>query len=187
MPTHESTPPGPRRASRGRPVSPSGTPPPQLQGASTLPLAALEQREAARLAVNLARDQLAEQLAAVDSDDVKALGFLAVEVAAMAALFATRTSLDGLWWLPCSGFGLAAVLLMTALGRRRFRPGKEPLGIYFSDTLTPALDLVLALRAARLQIVQVRGSKSRRLPYTLSLVLLVLSLVGGGLTLVGVH
>lgn len=143
--------------------------------------------EAARLAVDLARDQLAEQLAAIDGDDVKALGFLAVEIAAMASLFASRQSLDTLWWLPCIGFGLAAALLMGALSRRRFRPGKEPLEVYFTDSTTPALDVVLALRAARLQIVQIRGSRWRRWPYNLSLALLAVSVVGGGVTLLGVH
>ena len=65
------------------------------------------------------------------------------------------------------------------------RPGKGPLDIYFSDSATPALDLVR--RAARLQLVQVRGSRRPRWPYNLSRTLSALSAAGGGLTLIGIH
>lgn len=183
MPPKDSQPPPPHRPRRER-AAPA---PERPDVASTAMSPGAIEGEAARLAVDLARDQLAEQLAAIDGDDVKALGFLAVEIAAMASLFASRRSLDSLWWLPSIGFGLAAALLMGALSRRRFRPGKEPLEVYFTDSKTPALDVVLALRAARLQIVQIRGSRWRRWPYNLSLVLLAVSVVGGGLTLLGVH
>ena len=146
-----------------------------------------EDADTARLAVDLARDQLAQQLAAGDSDDVKALGFLAVELAAMATLFASRDSLNAIWWLPCCGFAVAAVLLLLALRRRSFHVGPEPLEVYFNPSATPSLDLVLELRAAREQVVQVRETRSRRWAYRASLVLLVLSLAGGGLTLLGVN
>lgn len=87
---------------------------------------------AATIALALARDQLGAQLAAADSDDVKALGYLAVDVAGSAALFATRDTLNSRWWWPTVGLAVAALRLIFALLKERYPGGPEPLEVYFA-------------------------------------------------------
>ncbi|MBJ7594912.1 MAG: hypothetical protein JF886_08630 [Candidatus Dormibacteraeota bacterium] len=78
------------------------------------------------IALTLARDQLSEQLSGVDSDDVKTLGYLGVDVAAAIGVVAVHGSLDRFWAAYVAGFALAAVLAIITLQRRVFYSGPDP-------------------------------------------------------------
>jgi hypothetical protein len=74
---------------------------------------------AARISFQLSRDQLGAELSGADSDDFKALGFLAVDVAAIALLVTVHKDLSRYWWTLTFGFALAAALLFgVALASR---------------------------------------------------------------------
>ncbi len=141
----------------------------------------------ASIALELARDQLAAQLAAADSDDVKALGYLAVDVAGSAALFATRDTLNARWWWPTIGLAAAALLLILALLKERYPSGPEPLEVYFGDSETPILDATFAVTAAREEVRRLRSRPRRAWAYRGSLTLTGISVVGGGIVLFGVR
>ena len=59
--------------------------------------------------------------------------------------------------------------------------------VYLTDSKTPTLETIPSLVEAREQIREIRGRGWRRRLYVTSLLLMLVSLVGTGLTLLGVH
>ena len=59
----------------------------------------------------------------MDALDAKVFGLLAVDGAAIAVLVATHSSLNPLWWLPCVGLAVAAVLLLLDVRPREYDQG----------------------------------------------------------------
>ena len=76
-----------RLLGRPGPATPTGTADPEHEHVSP-------EEAAAEMAVNLARDQLLAELSRADGDDVRALGFLAFDLAGAAVIIAARASLD---------------------------------------------------------------------------------------------
>ena len=62
------------------------------------PSSELPTETAARIAVDLARDQLAAELSRGDTDTLATIGILAFELAAAAVVIQARGSLDRFWW-----------------------------------------------------------------------------------------
>lgn len=139
-----------------------------------------------RLAFELATTQLAEQLNGADSDDVKSLGYLAVDVAGGAAIFAGHAGLNSFWPAYVAGFAIAAVLLMIALRSTSYFTGPSPLEIYFDKSPTPSLDAILALTAARSAVHQQRLGAPRKF-YRASIAMTIVTTAGSALALWLVH
>jgi hypothetical protein len=64
------------------------------------------------LVVEQATVRLENQFRNVDALDVKALGVLGADAAALALLVATHDSLNNLWWLPTCGLAVSGLLLL---------------------------------------------------------------------------
>jgi hypothetical protein len=144
-----------------------------------------ESDEGANIGLALARDQLSEQLSGADSDDVKALGYLAVDIAAIAALVAAHAMLNRYWWASIVGFACSAAFLMFALRRQEFPSGPNPLEVYASMSASPRLDSIIALVGARLEVIRLRSTRRRF--YQWSVWLLVVTSVGSVIGLLEVH
>jgi hypothetical protein len=148
--------------------------------------------DSARLAVDLARDDLAAELSAMDSDDLKSLGYFAAAVAGAAALVAAYRPGDPLhpvanaWWVPVSLFAASALSLMISLRKRRFPAGPNPLGIYYSNSPAPMLDAVTDLVRTAEAVRNIRSHWSRRIPFRVSVSLLFWGGILAGLELFGV-
>jgi hypothetical protein len=145
---------------------------------------------AAATAVALARDQLSAELGRSDSDDVKALGFLAFDLAGAALAIQARTSLNRFWWAAVAGLAASALLLVVALWRRRVYPGPAPRDFYkaasgVADREEVALLAIDLVTRARDQNRQVRMGKARW--YTASVITLLVTVVGSGIYLWQVH
>ncbi len=54
-----------------------------------------------------------------DALDAKAFGLLGADAAALAVLVATHSSLGEVWWLPATGLGLSALLLLAGVKPER--------------------------------------------------------------------
>lgn len=94
---------------------------------------------AAQVAFQLSRDQLSAELSGADSDDFKALGFLAVDVAAIALLVTVHKDLSRYWWTLTFGFALSATLLLVSLWRRDFDTGQRPREFYSEALADPGI------------------------------------------------
>jgi len=110
------------------------------------------------MALSLARDQLSEQLSGVDSDDVKTLGYLGVDVAAALGVVAVHGQLNRFWGAYVVGFAVAALLAIVAIQRHVFYSGPDPLEVYFDVSPSPRLDVVNALVAARDEVKTPRSA-----------------------------
>ena len=146
----------------------------------------MEDEVRSRLAFELATSQLAEQLNGADSDDVKSLGYLGVDVAGAAAIFAGHNGLNSFWPAYVAGYAIAAVLLMMALRSTSYFTGPAPLEIYFDASPTPHLDAILALAAARSNVHQKRLGTRRKL-YRASIAMTVVATIGSAVALWLVH
>lgn len=145
---------------------------------------------AAQTAAALAHEELNAELTGADSDDVKALGFLAVDIAAVALIVSVRRDLDRYWFWTVIGLGASAVLLFGALWRRTFKTGPVPDEFYETaasagDAEQVALLALEGLAVARTHNERVRRNKGRW--YKASLVALAVTAVGGGIYLPVVH
>jgi hypothetical protein len=142
------------------------------------------------MAADLARDQLAAELSGADNDDVKALGFLAFDLAAAAGMVGIRTDLDRYWFFTVIGLGVSACLLIAALWRRTYKTGPNPREFYreagqAADPEEVALLAMAAILAARATNEEIRRRKAQW--YTASLVALIVTAVGSSLYLWLVH
>lgn len=146
---------------------------------------------AARIGVDFARDRLSAALVGADGDDVKSLGFLAVDLAAIALIVGVRQDLDRYWYWVVVGLGVSAALLLIALWPRFYETGPDPIAFYERDT-AGALDAeevaalaIAGLAAARLHNESVRRRKAGW--YTAGLMTSIATVVAGGSFLLWVH
>jgi hypothetical protein len=77
------------------------------------------------LAIRQAQARLEMQFSNTDALDVKALGVLAADAAALGVLVATHSSLNPLWWIPCAGLAVAALLLLMSVRPRKLDQGPD--------------------------------------------------------------
>jgi hypothetical protein len=124
------------------------------------------------VAIDLARDQLGEQLRRADRDEVKALALLAVDAAGVASLFGNR---GHHWWVPAAAYALAALLLLYVLRRQDYPTGPDPRELYFRGA---PLEAVLALVEARDEVARLRRRFPRRAAYQAAIVLFLVATLG---------
>lgn len=75
------------------------------------------------LSVAQAQARLDNQFRNVDALDLKALGVLAADVAALGVVIATHGGLNRLWWLPAIGLAVAGALLLVCVWPRALDEG----------------------------------------------------------------
>jgi hypothetical protein len=75
------------------------------------------------LVVEQATARLENQFRDVDALDVKALGVLGADAAALGVLVATHDSLNNLWWLPTCGLAVSGLLLLLCVWPRALDEG----------------------------------------------------------------
>lgn len=123
-----------------------------------------------------------------DSDalDVKALGLLGADAAALAVLVATHDALSRLWWIPAVGLGIAGMLLLAAVWPRTMDSGPDWRRFY--DRWGGAIPaqaarqmLVELLAAVETNDAQARKAHGKNVVFKLAFALLVVSLVGSGI------
>ena len=170
-------------------LGPRGIAPPAVRSSWLVGQVSSEEA-AARMAADLARDQLTAELSRADSDDLKALALLAFDLAGAALVIQAHASLNRFWWATAAGLGASACLLVVALWRRWLEPGPEPWKFYEEargaiEAKQVALVAVELLTQARDHDRRVRAGKARW--YTASLLTLVVTVVGSGIYLWQVH
>jgi hypothetical protein len=77
------------------------------------------------LAIRQAQARLEMQFRNTDALDVKALGVLAADAAAIGVLVATHSSLNRFWWIPCAGLAVAGLLLLISVRPRELDQGPD--------------------------------------------------------------
>lgn len=75
------------------------------------------------LVVGQATARLDNQFRNVDALDVKALGVLGADAAALGVLIATHDTLNHLWWFPSAGLVLGGLLLLLCVWPRALDEG----------------------------------------------------------------
>jgi hypothetical protein len=100
----------------------------------------------------------------VDSDDAKAIGFFAGDIAAIGLLIILQSSLHRFWWVPALGFLVSAALFFCALWPREFALGPD-LAEFFHDwaggteLVANRKMLALLLKSIRENEQLIRGKK----------------------------
>ena len=94
------------------------------------PSSELPTEAAARIALELARDQLAAELSRGDTNTLAAIGMLAFELAAAAVVIQARGSLDRFWWATAVGLAVSACLLGVSLRQHPVHLGPDPMAFY---------------------------------------------------------
>jgi hypothetical protein len=135
-----------------------------------------------QMLVARAQSRLDAQHRDVQALDLKALGLLGADAAAVGVLIAVHSAVNRFWWLDASGFAVAAVLLLVIVWPAPFDVGPSWRAFYEAFGSGAALAVGRQMLAELLEAVASndRVAKARK-PDTLirlSLVLIVLSLIG---------
>lgn len=126
----------------------------------------------------MARAKLEREYAGYDSDDTKALGYLALDAAAVAGIVVAHTVFRHIWFWSALTYAVAAALLLIELRQRRLPTGPDPDTLYFGTQHAPILDAIEAYSAAAFQVERVRRSRARRWTHMLSVGLTIGASVG---------
>ncbi|HET9847904.1 MAG TPA: hypothetical protein VFR68_05040 [Candidatus Dormibacteraeota bacterium] len=124
----------------------------------------------------LAEAQLTIQATFITNLDARAVGYLGVSLALVALDITFRDGIGPVWWLPCVGFVIAAVLGILALTPLRFQLGPHLPDMSAAGAVFPALAAYDSLRAAVARNTAELGYKRRVLFWT-AILLLVSSLI----------
>src|ERR671936_674937 len=129
-----------------------------------------------------AQSRLDAQFRALQWLDLKALGLLGADAAAVGVLITVHDAVNRFWWLDASGLVVAGLLLLVAIWPQRLDVGPSLRAFYETFGSGAAVDIARQMLAELLEAVDTndRASRAHR-PETLielSLVLIVLSLVG---------
>jgi hypothetical protein len=153
-------------------------------------LAALTQRRAAgedeeivvQMLVARAQSRLDAQLHGLQWLDLKALGLLGADAAAIGVLAAVHDAVNRFWWLDATGLAVAGFLLLAAVWPRRLDAGPSLRALYETFGGGAAVDVARQMLAELLETIETNDRVTRahkpELLIALSLVLIVLSLVG---------
>lgn len=129
-----------------------------------------------------AQSRLDAQLQALQGVDLKALGLLGADAAAVGVLIAIHDTVNRFWWLDASGLAVAGLLLLVAVWPRSFDVGPSLRAFYDTHGSGAAVDVARHLLAELLEAIETndrvtRAHKAETL-VELSLVLIVLCLIG---------
>jgi len=97
------------------------------------------------LLIGEAQAQIAAASGDSDSHDVKALGLLGADVAAIIGLTAARPALPALWWVAVVALALCVPCLLYTIGERDFVLGPDLPKVYAQTIEGPALDAAVDL------------------------------------------
>ena len=135
--------------------------------------------------------ELHDEIARADADDLRSLGLLAVDLTAAALLVSVRQVVDRFWYWALVGLGVSVALLLAALWRRSYETGPDPRDFYVNhaaETVDPervALFAMIGLSSSTYHNNMVRRHKGHL--YSASLAVLILTVLGGTAFLLGVH
>jgi len=152
-------------------------------------LAALLRRHAAddeevvvQMLVARAQSRLDAQLRVLQGLDLKALGLLGADAAAVGVLIAIHDAVNRLWWLDASGLAVAGLLLLIAVWPRSFDVGPSLRTFYDTHGSGAAVDVARHLLAELLEAIETNDRVTRtheaETLVELSLALIVLCLIG---------
>jgi len=132
------------------------------------------------MVVDRAQSQLDAQLAGDDAVDLKALGVLGADAAAIGVLVAAHTALNSLWWIPMTALAVAAILLLVVVWPVRLEQG--PRWDVFYETFGNAepIDVGRQMLSDLTEATALNATRMRRtgLVYKAGFVVLLLGLVG---------
>jgi hypothetical protein len=129
-----------------------------------------------------AQARLDAQLRDADAFELKALGLLGADAAALGVLVAAHEALFRLWWAVASGFGLAGLLLLVTIWPRKLDAGPSVRAFYETFGDGTALDVSRQMLAELIAAIDTneqiaRARKADEL-IKLSLILILLSITG---------
>jgi hypothetical protein len=135
-----------------------------------------------QMLVERAQSRLDAQLRVVQGLDLKALGLLGADAAAVGVLIAIHGAVNRLWWLDAAGLAAAGLLLLIAVWPRSFDFGPSLRAFYDAHGSGAAVDVARHLLAELLAAIETndriaRAHKAEAL-VELSLVLSMLCLIG---------
>lgn len=115
-----------------------------------------------------------------DALDVKALGVLGADAAAIAVLVAVHTSINRFWWVPALGLAAAGLLFLAAIWPRSFDVGPNWREFYDTFGGGSASEVGQQMLAELLQAVEGNDEKAPRknTPFKIGFAILAVSLVG---------
>lgn len=119
----------------------------------------------------LAEVQLTIQATFVANLDARAVGYLGVSLALVALAITFRDGIGRIWWVPCAGFVIAAVVSILALTPLRFQLGPHLPDLSAEGAVFPGLAAYDSLRGAVARNTDELGYKRRVLFWTTILLL----------------
>jgi hypothetical protein len=136
----------------------------------------------AQLLIARAQARLDAQLRGAEAAELKALGLLGADAAALGVVVATHDALDRLWWAVASGFGVAGLLLLATVWPRRLDAGPSVRTFYETFGNGTPLDVSRQMLAELIATIDAneRIARARKLDGLVkaSLILIVLSIAG---------
>jgi hypothetical protein len=144
--------------------------------------AAGDEEVVVHMLVARAQSRLDAQQRDVQGLDLKALGLLGADAAAVGVLIAVHSAVNRFWWLDASGFAVAALPLLVTVWPAPFDVGPSWRAFYEAFGSGAALDVAHHMLAELLEAVASNDRVARaRKPdalIRLSLVLITSSLIG---------
>jgi hypothetical protein len=129
-----------------------------------------------------AQARLDAQLRDADAFELKALGLLGADAAALGVLVAVHEALSRLWWAVASGFGLAGLLLLVTIWPRKLDAGPSVRTFYETFGDGTALDVSRQMLAELIAAIDAneRIARARMADELIkaSLILILLSIAG---------
>jgi hypothetical protein len=101
-----------------------------------------------RMLVERAQSRLDAQLRVVQGLDLKALGLLGADAAAVGVLIAIHGAVNRLWWLDAASLAVAGLLLLIAVWPRSFDFGPSLRAFYDAHGRGAAVLIMLCLIGA---------------------------------------
>jgi hypothetical protein len=137
---------------------------------------------AVQMLVAHAQARLDSQLRVEQGRDIRALGLLGADVAALGVLIAVHGAVNRFWWMVASGLGVAGSLLLVTVWPRKLDLGPSVRSFYEAFGSGATLDLARQMLAELLEATEANDRLTRtRKPEALikvSLILIALSLAG---------
>jgi hypothetical protein len=142
-----------------------------------------------QMVIDRVQDRLDSQFRDNDALDLKALGILAVDAAAVAALVAAHQVLNGFWWIPALGLAAAGLLLTVSIWPQEFDSGPDWREFYETYGGGTAIDVSRQMLAEMLEAIEGNDALAKETVagfgkssiFKLGLILFVISLLGSGL------
>jgi len=132
------------------------------------------------MVVDRAQSQLDAQLAADDAVDLKALGVLGADAAALGVLVAAHSSLNPFWWVPMAVLSAAGLVLLVVVYPVKLDSGPRWTAWYEEFGGGTAADAGRQMLVDLTATIDANGRKMRRngLIFKIGFGLMLLGLIG---------